>query len=126
MFGKKKNDDGMEGDAKMKVLADLRSSMSDMMANKMKDGYSKMGGLQKVSVMAPNKEGLEKGLDKAQDMVESPHMAEMSPENMDRGEKGPMSAEEIDHAISILQQLKEEMSGESDSSQDEDDEDEIE
>lgn len=107
MFPKKKQeDDGMEGNAKMKVLNELRSSMSDMMGNKMKSG---MDGIQKVSVMAPNKEGLEKGLNKAEEIVATAPEAHTPEISSDETPK--MSVEEIDEAISILQQLKADMAG---------------
>jgi len=49
--------------AKKSVLQELRADMADKMG-------SKLGGLKKVSVAAPDAESLKKGLEKAEDIVE--------------------------------------------------------
>jgi hypothetical protein len=67
LMEKKKKDKPMSDvakDAKTSVLKDLQS----MAAGAMKDGLK--GGLKKVSVMSDSPEGLKKGLEKAEDMVE--------------------------------------------------------
>jgi len=48
---------------KMAALKGLHRNMSDMMG-------SQLSGLKKVSVMAKDKKGLKKGLEKAEDMLE--------------------------------------------------------
>lgn len=60
----------MEKDAKMGVLKDLHKMASDSMAEK-------VNGIKKVSVAAPDKKGLETGLDKAKQIVKDmPGMSE--------------------------------------------------
>ena len=63
LFAKKKKIGNNEKEAKMGVMKEI----SDMAGAAMGD---KLKGLKKVSVMSDSKEGLEKGLDKAKDMVE--------------------------------------------------------
>lgn len=66
--------------AKMDVLMELMDMAKQALGSKVKSGMDEM---QKVSVMAPDKEGLEEGLDKAQEILESsPHMMEESKEEM--------------------------------------------
>jgi hypothetical protein len=57
---KMKKDASME--AKMEALKELREMASKAMSDDMDE-------LQKVSVMAPDKEGLEEGLEKAREML---------------------------------------------------------
>lgn len=52
----------IDKDAKMGVLKDLHKMASDSMADK-------LHGLKKVTVAAPDEEGLKHGLDKAQEIV---------------------------------------------------------
>ena len=65
----KKEDDSSNpahGEAKLSALKDLRKMASDMMGESLKDGMSK-----KVVVAAKDQAGLEKGLDKAKEIVSS-------------------------------------------------------
>lgn len=61
---------GLKHRAKMDVLKELR----DMMAEKA--GSDVAGGLRSVKVAAPDKEGLVKGLDMAEKLVQKPEMRE--------------------------------------------------
>lgn len=61
---------GLKHRAKMDVLKELR----DMMAEKA--GSDVAGGLRSVKVAAPDKEGLVKGLDMAEKLVQKPEMME--------------------------------------------------
>lgn len=61
-----------EVQAKMDVLMELMEMAKDALGSKVKSGMDEM---QKVSVSAPDKESLEEGLEKAQELVEkSPDM----------------------------------------------------
>lgn len=105
----------MEKDAKLKVLKELRAMASGMMGDDIKGGMMK-----KVSVAAPDEEGLKAGLDKAKEIVgdKGPHddmdeEEEMeSPEEeaheMASGEEKEedMSPEELDAQIAKLQEMK--------------------
>jgi hypothetical protein len=64
-FGKPKKADQLEKEAKMSVVKDLRDAASDDMKESLKSGM-----MQKVTVAAPDKEGLKKGLEKAEDVLE--------------------------------------------------------
>lgn len=65
--------------AKMDVLMELMQMAREAMGSKVKSGMDEMN---KVSVMAPDKEGLEEGLDKAKELMQSP-MLEESEEEME-------------------------------------------
>ena len=89
---KKKMDEGKElnpidKDAKMGVLKDLHKMASDSMADK-------LHGIKKVTVAAPDEEGLKHGLEKAQDIVsDMPEMLEESEDGHPEGEELEESAE---------------------------------
>lgn len=113
--------DGMHKDAKMAVLQNLKKDAEGAMSGKL----DKMG-MKKVSVMSDSKEGVEKGLDKAKELVEGSPEEEASespdeeamegaadmgpagevPSMMSKEHMMAMSPEEIDHHIMMLQQLK--------------------
>lgn len=85
-------------DAKMKVLKEIHSMASDDMGEDIK-------GLKKVTVASPDQEGLEKGLEKAQEMVsgsEDSVEGEESPAK-EVDEMGDLSPEEIQQMIEMLQ-----------------------
>jgi hypothetical protein len=68
----------MKQQAKMKMLQDLKKMATGMMGEDLK---GKMDGMKKVSVMANDKDGLEKGLDKAKEMMHGmPEMDKMAHE----------------------------------------------
>lgn len=70
----------MKSEAKMSMLKDLRKMANSMMGDDLK---GKMDSMKKVTVAAKDKEGLEKGLDKAKDIVsEEPEMVEDMEEAM--------------------------------------------
>jgi len=54
-----------ELEAKMEVLKQLHEMMSSILEGDLND----MGGMEKVEVMASDEEGLEQGLDKAQELM---------------------------------------------------------
>lgn len=92
--GKDLSDD--ESSAQLSVLKDLKGQMKGMAGDKLK------GGLKKVSVMSDSPQGLQEGLDKAQEVVSEPE------EMMDMEEQ-PSSEEEIDQKIQELLMLKEQL-----------------
>lgn len=60
--------------AKMEVIMELMESMKELMAEGVHKGMSEMKApkhVQEVSVMAPDQEGLEEGLDMAKEVIES-------------------------------------------------------
>lgn len=73
MLGKKdKKPDNMEKDAKLSALKNLRNEMSQMMQGNLGEKMNK------VTVAAKDKEGLKKGLEKAEEILEEkPDMEEM-------------------------------------------------
>lgn len=104
--------------AKMGVLKDLHSKMGDMMGEDVK-------GLKKVTVAAPSKEGLTKGLDKAEELLskgskfgfedEAPEVSSEGmpcPECGEMHEEGemPHSLEEVEAKIAELEALKAKLS----------------
>lgn len=106
---KKSNMSDSEQEAKTSVLENLRDSMSDQMGKK-------LGGMKKVTVAAPDEEGLEAGLDKAKELVEAKEPAspeedsEMEMEGMEE-DKHPsnMSSEEIDEKLKELMMYKDKL-----------------
>jgi hypothetical protein len=75
----------MEKSAKMSVLKDLKQQANEALGGKLK-------GMKKVSVLAKDEEGLEKGLDKAKEIVGG--MEEMSEESEDQEEMGEEESDE--------------------------------
>lgn len=85
--------------AKMSALKDLHGEMGKMIG----------GGMKQVSVAAPDKEGLLKGLDKAEEVLdEMPEHEEEMPMDMAKCD----TPEEIDKMIEMLQMKKMEMTKE--------------
>lgn len=81
-----------EAQAKMDVLSELLEMAQSAMGSKVKNG---MDSLKKVSVISDDKEGLEKGLEKAQELVEKPEMEEMlESEEHEKSESPEMEAKE--------------------------------
>lgn len=96
--GKEEIDPKMK-DAKMKVLKEIHSMASDDMGEEIK-------GLKKVTVASPDQEGLEKGLDKAKELVSGAEGAEEEkPESLEeeKSEMDDLSPEEIQSMIEMLQ-----------------------
>lgn len=89
--------DPMEKEAKMGVLQEIKKLASDDMAEEIK-------GLKKVTVAAPDAEGLKVGLNKAEEMVEaSCGMCGKEPCACgDKNNDEVMSDEEIDSLIETL------------------------
>lgn len=106
--GKEMSD--VEKEAKMGVVGDLRKMASEAMGDKLR-------GLKKVSVAAPDQEGLEMGLEKAKEIVgegmeESPE-DEQSPEGIsdtpDMSDMENLSEDELDQKLQHLMSLKQQM-----------------
>lgn len=85
--------------SKMSVLKELHKMMGGMMGDDLKQH---MGGLKKVTVAAPDKEGLEMGLNKAEELLGGKEEDSMEEES----EEMPMSDEEIEEKIKELQAMK--------------------
>jgi hypothetical protein len=95
--GKKLSD--VEQRAKSDVLSGFQSEGSDSMADK-------LAGLKKVSVAAPDKEGLKAGLEKAEEFLEG---GEEMGEDLDSKPMEECSVEEIDQKIQKLMDYKQEL-----------------
>jgi hypothetical protein len=80
-----------EMQAKMEVLQELLQMAQEAMGSKVKGGLDEM---QKVSVMAPDKESLTKGLDLAKEVAaEAPELTEEEPkEESEEKSEDPMAA----------------------------------
>jgi len=94
----------VEQKAKMGVLSELKDDMSSEMGGSLKDMMAK-----KVSVMASNKKDLEKGLDKAKQLVEHmPNGEEGHLEDMEAEESGEAgmaeAAEDVESEIAKLEE----------------------
>ncbi len=93
-------DKKMESDAKMQVLKELRDMAIEMMGEKLPGRKEEM---KQVTVAAPDREGLEEGLEMASSLAsESPEM-EMSEE---LGHDEDMDLEEIEAQIRELEDLR--------------------
>jgi hypothetical protein len=117
----------MDSKAKMNVLKELRKMAMDDMGEPLKGASMK-----KVTVAAPDKKGLEQGLDKAEAMISDPFKMDEDEENLEQdysdeeSEADPFmemvkgcSPEELDEKIEMLKQMKMKMGGESESEDDE-------
>lgn len=101
---------GKKYEAKMKMLEALKKLGHDSMAEEI---FSKP--MQKVTVAAPDKEGLKKGLDKAGEVLDAmPKMKEMigddeeKTEEMDNSEEESMESEEESESSQDLSSLSKE------------------
>lgn len=89
---KDKPADPKKMEAKATVVKDLMSSLKDLMANDIK-------GMKKVTVASDSAEGLEEGLEKAQDIVEK---KDMSPaDSINPEEEEEMDSHEMDEESKI-------------------------
>lgn len=79
--------------AKMEVLQELMDMCKQAMGHNVKSGMDEM---KKVSVMAPDKESLVEGLEKAEEVIESPMMEKMEDMSEESDEKSEMSMDEED------------------------------
>lgn len=119
LAGESPEDDNSHAEAKMQVLNELRDMAMEMMGEKVKGKLP--GQMHGVEVMAPDKEGLEKGLDLAKAVLpeESPEEESMEEklhpgiheeveEQMSPGDDmyDDMSPEELDEEIQRLKELK--------------------
>lgn len=92
----KKKDSGKMDDqakqAKMEVLQELMQMCQEAMGNNVKSGMDEM---KKVSVMAPDKESLLEGLEKAEEVVESPMMEKMEEMSEEKDEEKKEESEDL-------------------------------
>jgi hypothetical protein len=103
--------------AKLDVLKALRQVAMDLISEKAEEGQEgeMPGHMQKVSVMAKDPEGLEKGLDKAKDLLESgmPEVAESEMESLesddeeDLAESAGLEGESDDEESMLMKKLEE-------------------
>lgn len=92
----------IEGKAKSDVLSGLRGGMADKLGEK-------LGGMKKVSVAAPDSEGLQEGLQKAEELVEGmPEEGSVPMAEDEMAQFEALSPEELQQKIDMLMQLKEE------------------
>jgi hypothetical protein len=89
--------------AKLDVLKALRQVAMELIKEKADEGETEASELQKVSVMADDKEGLEQGLDKAKDVLES--MPEGEEEENSMGDE-PAEEDEEASLMAKLQELR--------------------
>jgi len=97
LMAKKPKISDNEKQAKMSVLDELEGHAKEAMA-------SKLPGLKKVTVAADSEEGLMKGLDKAEELLEGEESEEEDMEEMAMPE---MSEEELDQKLAELMKMKE-------------------
>ena len=113
MFDKKdKKMSPLEQKAKLKALKEANGMASDMLKGQ-------LSGLKKVTVASDSKEGLKKGLDKAEDMLgeqedEDSELGEQADAESDEYESAqdeamPMDEDELDKKIQELMALKEKL-----------------
>lgn len=98
--GKKVSD--LEQRAKKDVLSGFQSDPDDELGGK-------LAGLKKVSVAAPDEEGLKSGLDKAKDILgqlQDGQDPNSGPENLEAKPKEECSPEELDQKIQMLMEYK--------------------
>lgn len=95
----KKPVSGMEKDAKISVLGNLKDLLQKSMGSKLSD-------MKKVSVVADSKEGLEEGLDEAKEVVEEVPEEGME-DDMGIEEKKPEVPAEPETAEEIEQKIQE-------------------
>lgn len=88
--------------AKMGTLKALHDEMGKLMGED-------MVGMKKVTVAAPDKAGLMKGLDKAEELMGAEEDSEEEPSD-EESEEMPMSVEEIEAKMAELQMMKDKMS----------------
>lgn len=92
--------------AKMETLMELLEMAQKEMGHKVKSGMDEM---QKVSVMAPDKKGLQEGLEKAQEIMENPEvmekMEEMAGKDLDNDQE---EGESEEHKAKIAEAAAEE------------------
>lgn len=103
ILGKKSSIDPVEKEAKLAAIKGMRKMAGDMMADDMKS-------MKKVTVAAPDQEGLEAGLEKAKEVVESQEDEEM-PEMEESNDMEEMlseiqSPEEINKLMAMLAEKK--------------------
>jgi hypothetical protein len=97
-----------EAKAKEEVLQELIEMMQNVRADRLKSGMDEM---QKVSVMAPDKEHLSEGLDKAKELLgQMPEMHKEEGESMEDelSEEPEMEAKEMDMGMEKLMPKDEE------------------
>lgn len=104
--------------AKMEVIMELMGMAQEMMSDNVHKGMSDLKGAQKVSVMAPDVESLEEGLDVAKEIVGSEE------EESEESSKEEVLEAAVEAASEDMPSMVEEDSVTSLSMDDDDDEDE--
>lgn len=107
MMGKDDEGGDMKKEAKLSVLKELRELASKMMGDDLKNG---MDSMKKVTVASDSKEGLKRGLEKAEEMMDVGPEGQSEEAEMTDELEGEMSPEELDAEIARLQSLKSKMS----------------
>lgn len=107
-------DDNMPGHkkAKLDVLKALRQVAMELIKERSEESDEAPEQLQKVAVMAKDKEGLEKGLDKAKEVLEglpqtSEDALETSENAEDSEDESELLEEPLDEEAALLQKLEE-------------------
>lgn len=83
---------GMDYDAKMAVLEELRALAMELMKDKYGDKMPHE--MNELSVAAPDKEGLKKGLDLAKELMEGQDMQAMADEDREEDEEEEQEEDE--------------------------------
>ncbi len=103
LLGAKKKIDPLEKEAKLSAIKGMKKMAGDMMADDMKS-------MKKVTVAAPDAEGLKMGLEKAEDVVEGMPGMEMeeeeSSDDMEEMLAEVDSPEQIDELMAKLAEKK--------------------
>lgn len=106
--------------AKMSILKEMRKMAMDDMGEGLKNG------VKKVTVAAPDQEGLEAGLEKAEDLVEGMPLDkdydQESEQKLQELVDNCKTPEDLDKKIAFLQQAKEEKFGSEEMPEEEDSE----
>lgn len=104
LLGPKKSIDPLEKEAKLSAIKGMRKMAGDMMADDMKS-------MKKVTVAAPDQQGLEAGLEKAQELVGDEEVAkgfedESEEENLEEIVEQCNTPEQIDELMAKLAEKK--------------------
>jgi hypothetical protein len=102
MLQKKQKEQGPQDEKKMKAKAFMAKELSDTLGQ---DIAEDMKGMSKVTVASDSEEGLKKGLEKAEDVVEEKMDSEDESEDMEEKEE-PEMEESSDDLKSQIEELK--------------------
>jgi hypothetical protein len=102
MLQKKQKEQGPQDEKKMKAKASRAKELSDTLGQ---DIAEDMKGMSKVTVASDSEEGLKKGLEKAEDVIEEKMDSEDESEDMEEKEE-PEMEESSDDLKSQIEELK--------------------